>query len=100
MQNLACLSLLKCLSSICVLVPLDSPVLPVTDEEFVPDPAAKASILSNVGLSHSALHASGKLSLAQRVPVKDAQKPLAACGTRVSTRQSWFLSSLPLSPGA
>ncbi|KAJ6656494.1 hypothetical protein lerEdw1_003782 [Lerista edwardsae] len=63
-------------------VPLDSLVLLATDEEFVPDPAAKASILSNVGLSHSALRANGKLSLAQRVPVKDAQKPLAACGTR------------------
>ncbi|XP_066468944.1 tastin [Tiliqua scincoides] len=51
------------------------------DEEFVPDPAAKASILSNMGLSHSALQANGKLSLAQRVPVKDTRKRLAACSS-------------------
>ncbi|XP_053149748.1 tastin [Hemicordylus capensis] len=51
------------------------------DEDFIPDPAAKASILSNTGLSHSAFGANGKLSLAQRVPVKDPRKPLAACGS-------------------
>ncbi|XP_054859804.1 tastin [Eublepharis macularius] len=46
-----------------------------TEEEFVPDPAAKASILSNVGVSHSALGPGGKMSLARRVPVRDVRKP-------------------------
>ncbi|XP_042306840.1 tastin isoform X2 [Sceloporus undulatus] len=59
------------------------------DEEFVPDPVAKASILSNEGLSRFALGANGKLSLAQRVPVKGAQKPPVLCS---STRgESGFL---------
>uniref|UniRef100_A0A8C3TE38 Uncharacterized protein n=1 Tax=Chelydra serpentina TaxID=8475 RepID=A0A8C3TE38_CHESE len=39
-------------------------------EEFVPDPDALASVLSNMGLSHAALGPTGKLSLARRVPVK------------------------------
>ncbi|XP_062977548.1 tastin [Elgaria multicarinata webbii] len=51
------------------------------DEDFVPDLAAKASILLNVGLSHSALGANGKLSLAQRVPVKEVRKPPISCGS-------------------
>ncbi|XP_060108326.1 tastin [Heteronotia binoei] len=50
-----------------------------TEEDFVPDPAAKASILLNIGLSHSALGAGNKLSLARRVPVKDARKA-PVCG--------------------
>ncbi|KAL8163801.1 UNVERIFIED_CONTAM: hypothetical protein K2H54_038633 [Gekko kuhli] len=50
------------------------------EEEFVPDPAAKASILLNIGLSHSALGASCKLSLARRIPIKDVQK-LSVCGS-------------------
>nr|XP_020638800.1 tastin isoform X2 [Pogona vitticeps] len=53
------------------------------EEEFVPDPAAKASIFSNVGLSHFAFGANGKLSLAQRVPMKDVRKnPLTSGGTK------------------
>ncbi|KAM3845465.1 tastin isoform 2-T2 [Vipera latastei] len=48
-------------------------------KEFTPDPAAKASILLNVGLSHSALGATGKMSLARRVPLKDARKPSVMC---------------------
>ncbi|XP_015261362.1 PREDICTED: tastin [Gekko japonicus] len=51
-----------------------------TEEEFVPDPAAKASILLNIGLSHSALGAGNKLSLARRIPIKDVQKP-PVCGS-------------------
>uniref|UniRef100_A0ACB8EN76 Uncharacterized protein n=1 Tax=Sphaerodactylus townsendi TaxID=933632 RepID=A0ACB8EN76_9SAUR len=53
-------------------------------EEFVPDPAAKASILLNVGLSHSALGTGSKLSLARRVPLKDVRK---ACPTSGSLRE-------------
>ncbi|XP_032068010.1 tastin isoform X2 [Thamnophis elegans] len=49
------------------------------EEEFTPDPAAKASILLNIGLSHSAFGATGKVSLAQRVPLKDAQKQSGRC---------------------
>ncbi|XP_070596513.1 tastin isoform X2 [Erythrolamprus reginae] len=49
------------------------------EEEFTPDPAAKASILLNIGLSHSAFGASGKVSLAQRVPLKDARKLSTRC---------------------
>lgn len=77
-------------------LPSDSLVLFVIDEEFVPDPAAKASILSNRGLSHSALRANGKLSLAQRVPMKDAQKPFAACSSsRVSRMLGFCTPSFP-----
>ncbi|KAG6927333.1 trophinin associated protein [Chelydra serpentina] len=43
---------------------------PLPAEEFVPDPDALASVLSNMGLSHAALGPTGKLSLARRVPVK------------------------------
>ncbi|XP_039188778.1 tastin isoform X1 [Crotalus tigris] len=49
------------------------------EEEFMPDPAAKASILLNIGLSHSGLGAMGKMSLAQRVPLKDARKLSVLC---------------------
>ncbi|XP_058029277.1 tastin isoform X2 [Ahaetulla prasina] len=49
------------------------------EEEFTPDPAAKASILLNIGLSHSAFGATGKVSLAQRVPLKDARKLSVRC---------------------
>ncbi|XP_077184896.1 tastin isoform X2 [Paroedura picta] len=49
-------------------------------EEFVPDPAAKASILMNIGVSHSALGTGSKLSLARRVPIKDVRKP-PICGS-------------------
>ncbi|XP_008112615.1 tastin [Anolis carolinensis] len=50
------------------------------DEEFVPDSAAKASILSNEGLSRFAIGANGKLSMAQRVLVKCPQKTPVTCG--------------------
>ncbi|XP_061471403.1 tastin isoform X2 [Rhineura floridana] len=53
---------------------------PWKDEEFVPDPAAKASILQNIGLGHSSLGANSKQSLAQQVPLKDAYKPSITCG--------------------
>ncbi|XP_070790882.1 tastin [Pituophis catenifer annectens] len=49
------------------------------EEEFTPDPAAKASILLNIGLSHSDFGATGKVSLAQRVPLKDARKQSVKC---------------------
>ncbi|KAH0629260.1 hypothetical protein JD844_011198 [Phrynosoma platyrhinos] len=66
------------------------------NEEFVPDPAAKASILSNEGLSRFALGAHGKLSLAQRVPVKSAQKPPVPCSsTRRPTPRKFY--RVPLS---
>ncbi|XP_074836156.1 tastin [Carettochelys insculpta] len=42
-------------------------------EHFVPDPAALASILSNVGLSHTSTAPRGKFGLARRVPVKGLQ---------------------------
>ncbi|XP_026566972.1 tastin [Pseudonaja textilis] len=49
------------------------------EEKFTPDAAAKASILLNIGLSHSSFGATGKVSLAQRVPLKDARKPPGRC---------------------
>ncbi|XP_063149611.1 tastin isoform X2 [Candoia aspera] len=49
------------------------------EEEFISDPAAKASILLNIGLSHSTLGATDKVSLVQWVPLKDAQKPSVIC---------------------
>ncbi|KAJ7317946.1 hypothetical protein JRQ81_004108 [Phrynocephalus forsythii] len=64
------------------------------EEEFVPDPAAKASIFSNVGLSHFAFGANGKLSLAQRVPVKDVQKHPLTSGSSKGE------NGLPLGPRA
>lgn len=67
------------------------------EEEFVPDPAAKASIFSNVGLSHFAFGANGKLSLAQRVPVKDVHKhPLASGGAKVSKEGPRMAICMPL----
>ncbi|XP_072847069.2 tastin isoform X3 [Pogona vitticeps] len=66
------------------------------EEEFVPDPAAKASIFSNVGLSHFAFGANGKLSLAQRVPMKDVRKnPLTSGGTK--RRSPWTYGRVPTS---
>nr|XP_060619906.1 tastin [Anolis sagrei ordinatus] len=60
------------------------------DEEFVPDPAAKASILSNEGLSRFAIGANGKLSMAQRVLVKGPQKTPVTCG-RTRGESDFFL---------
>ncbi|KAM9115565.1 tastin isoform 2-T2 [Pangshura tecta] len=54
-------------------------------EEFVPDPDALASVLSNVGLKHAALGPTGKLSLARRVPVKGPRGvPPSSQGSRTS----------------
>ncbi|XP_044305524.1 tastin [Varanus komodoensis] len=66
-------------------------------EAFVPDRAAKASILLNIGLSHSALGANGKLSLAQRVPVKDARKPPISSGSTMGENSFPRLSHMSAS---
>ncbi|KAM6473891.1 tastin isoform 2-T2 [Liasis olivaceus] len=58
------------------------------EEEFIPDPAMKASILLNIGLSHPTLGATRKVSLAQRVPLKDAGKPSVVCDNMQGERAS------------
>ncbi|XP_067385963.1 tastin isoform X2 [Emydura macquarii macquarii] len=62
-------------------------------EEFVPDPDALASVLSNVGLSHAALGPTGKLSLAQRVPVKGLRGVLPSTGGGTTGSRTSLLGS-------
>nr|XP_042713311.1 tastin isoform X3 [Chrysemys picta bellii] len=58
-------------------------------EEFVPDPDALASVLSNMGLSHAALGPTGKVSLARRVPVKGPRGvPPSTQGSTTGSRTS------------
>ncbi|XP_065431540.1 LOW QUALITY PROTEIN: tastin [Chrysemys picta bellii] len=58
-------------------------------EEFVPDPDALASVLSNTGLSHAALGPTGKVSLARRVPVKGPRGvPPSTQGSTTGSRTS------------
>ncbi|XP_032641432.1 tastin isoform X2 [Chelonoidis abingdonii] len=58
-------------------------------EEFVPDPDALASVLSNMGLRHAALGPTGKLSLARRVPVKGLRGvPPSSQGSTMGSRTS------------
>ncbi|XP_039369594.1 tastin isoform X1 [Mauremys reevesii] len=58
-------------------------------EEFVPDPDALASVLSDMGLRHAALGPTGKLSLARRVPVKGLRGvPPSSQGSTTGSRTS------------
>ncbi|XP_030410605.1 tastin isoform X1 [Gopherus evgoodei] len=58
-------------------------------EEFVPDPDALASVLSNMGLRHADLGPTGKLSLARRVPVKGLRGvPPSSQGSIMGSRTS------------
>ncbi|XP_075758084.1 tastin isoform X1 [Pelodiscus sinensis] len=62
-------------------------------EQFVPDPAALASILSNVGLSHAALEPTGSFGLARRVPVKGLRNVQPSVGGRPTDSRTSLLGN-------
>lgn len=66
----------------------------VNSAEFVSDPEALASILSNTGLTHQMVSVAHKPSLAQRIPLKGKRACLTSIGVSLHHGQEFCWADL------